>query len=401
MPKFTLDLETKIFSAKAGVREVDVGVDLYSDWKEVVLSGDALQYPPALRTVGGDPITPTQDLGATYFLINNYRIRPDEADHELTLTGNLWTDPSTNDLVVSTLGTYTVLVKQRVSNLVDSSVARLDLAQLLPAVYIDAVEGDDANDGTPTSPVQTAAAARVIADDKNLRAYVLRGTITITQDHVGWSFRGDSAEGNDIINLGGYDFDNTKFTSCVLTGALTGVTEATECGLNVVTNLDGVLRRCGLISDFTVAAGANLVMDSCFSEVAGTATPAMSVGANAVISMRNYSGGIELKTFTAGSTASIDLDPGHLIMSNGEGNTGGEVLVRGSGRKTIGNAVGTTIYSEGLLSGVELHEIHQILAGKVVITSDGTQVTVYEENEVTIIAQFSVTPDGLIRTRTT
>jgi hypothetical protein len=97
-----------------------------------------------------------------------------------------------------------------VSNLVDSSVARLDLTQLLEGVHIDTTNGTAGTEegkGTPTNPVNNVTDARIIANRDNLRAYVIVGSsITLNQDHIGWAFRG---KGNAILNPGGYDLSGS------------------------------------------------------------------------------------------------------------------------------------------------------------------------------------------------
>ena len=55
MAKVTFDGPNKLIIVNPGIVELDVQVDIYSDWKEWAATGDNLKYPPALRTIGGDP----------------------------------------------------------------------------------------------------------------------------------------------------------------------------------------------------------------------------------------------------------------------------------------------------------------------------------------------------------
>jgi hypothetical protein len=85
--------------------------DMYSRWKDWVLDG-YFQYYDAFRTLGGDPISPTQTI-APYFFLNttyNWKIRPAEQDHELKIVGNLYPESPTDHLFIPTLGEYTVLI---------------------------------------------------------------------------------------------------------------------------------------------------------------------------------------------------------------------------------------------------------------------------------------------------
>ena len=115
--KWTIDNLNRLLIVNFGVTELDVEVDLYSDWKEEYQLTVNSKFPPAFRTAAGDPISGTQDLGAGYFLINGWKIRPHEADHQLNITGDLFTDPSTEPIAVPTLGAFTVTINLIVSAL--------------------------------------------------------------------------------------------------------------------------------------------------------------------------------------------------------------------------------------------------------------------------------------------
>lgn len=92
-------------------------IDIYSRWKDWVLEGHA-QWPQAMTALGGDPTLPGQYLGRTFFLENDWKIRPREENHEVEITGNLFSRDGTNPLVPP-LGTFRVLATVTRSNLVD------------------------------------------------------------------------------------------------------------------------------------------------------------------------------------------------------------------------------------------------------------------------------------------
>ena len=116
--KVTFDGPNKLMLVNEGVTEIDVEVDLYSDWKEWAQLYDHGKYLPAMRTVGGDPTTGGRALGATYFLMNGWRVRTWEGDHRLTVTGNLYTEEGEPPFV-PVVGPYTTIIESNVSNLVD------------------------------------------------------------------------------------------------------------------------------------------------------------------------------------------------------------------------------------------------------------------------------------------
>jgi hypothetical protein len=102
-----------------GDNELDL-VEIYSEWKDWLLADPLrLGFPPAFREVGGDPISLTQSLGTTFFLLNGWRIRPAESHHKLTIVGNVFTEPAGESVFVPTFGAFTVNTETRVSNLID------------------------------------------------------------------------------------------------------------------------------------------------------------------------------------------------------------------------------------------------------------------------------------------
>jgi hypothetical protein len=110
--KVTWDTSSKIIRVNNGITELDVQIDLYSDGKEdwlIDLTLSQFEFP--FRTVGGDPLTATQSIGPKFFLKSPWVIKPYEGDHELLLTGDLYSNETPpSGLVIPTSGTYTVNV---------------------------------------------------------------------------------------------------------------------------------------------------------------------------------------------------------------------------------------------------------------------------------------------------
>ena len=90
--KVTFDGENKLIIINEGVTEVDVKVDIYSDWKEWKLLRENTKYDAAIRAVGGNEIGIQRALGGTFFLINGWRIRGPNENATITLNGNIFTD---------------------------------------------------------------------------------------------------------------------------------------------------------------------------------------------------------------------------------------------------------------------------------------------------------------------
>lgn len=101
--------------AGGALHTVDVQRDLYSAWKRWMTTAYQNQgYPPAFRTIGGDTLDATSGLaaGKYYFLQNQYgwRIKPAEEDSNITFSGNLIAEDSTQDILAPTVGAFTVIV---------------------------------------------------------------------------------------------------------------------------------------------------------------------------------------------------------------------------------------------------------------------------------------------------
>ena len=74
-----------------------------------------MKFP--IEPIGGQTVAIGQ-LGTTYLLKYGWHIKPYEADHELVIEGNLFTEGG-EPLVVDTTGTFRVAVTQQVSTLVE------------------------------------------------------------------------------------------------------------------------------------------------------------------------------------------------------------------------------------------------------------------------------------------
>ena len=333
-----------------GDNELDVA-KVYSDWKNWLLADPSrLGYSKAFSQVGGDPITPTQNLGSTFFLENGWRFRPAERNHKLTLVGNIFTREPGESVFVPTVGAFTVNTETRVSNLVDSSVARLDLDQLLQGVYIDTVNGVAGTGdtvGTPTNPVNNLPDAYAIATSKNLEAFFVRGPIVLDRDLLKWRFEGISSRFADSVDINGFDVGDAVFESMAVSGAMQGRIECVGCRLAIITAIDGIFSDCGLADPMTLANACDAVFANCYADTAGAPPPKLIFGVNSEVQIRNFSGGIEFENMTTGCVASVDLDPGRLIM--GPTNTGGQLIRRGVG-SVQDTSSGVTIVIDDIVS---------------------------------------------------
>lgn len=108
----SFDGVARLITLNPGTTAVDVLQDIYSGWKRWVQVGDNSKFLPAFSIVGGNDIDPTAGtkIPGYAFLTNGWRIKPDEADHNLAVVGGVILVDGGGDPFISTNGAYTVRV---------------------------------------------------------------------------------------------------------------------------------------------------------------------------------------------------------------------------------------------------------------------------------------------------
>ena len=87
--------------------------ELYSRWVDWAATSDNVKYGMVFRQVGSDDLGGGLSIPPYFFLQDGWRVRPMEASHNLTITGNLFVEGG-GVPVVPTLGTYQVNVNYTV-----------------------------------------------------------------------------------------------------------------------------------------------------------------------------------------------------------------------------------------------------------------------------------------------
>lgn len=87
--------------------------ELYSRSADWLALDDNAKYGAVFRQVGGDDLGAGLSIPPYFFLQGAWRVRPMEANHNLTITGNLFVEGG-GVPVVQTLGTYQVNVNYTV-----------------------------------------------------------------------------------------------------------------------------------------------------------------------------------------------------------------------------------------------------------------------------------------------
>ena len=111
--------------------------EIWIAWIDWVAASDNSKYLPALKQIGGDDLGSGLLIPPYMFLLNGWKVRPMESDHNLTITGNLFVDGG-GVPVVKTLGifqinvNYTVPVQAQAISVAGSS---LTTSQISDAVW--------------------------------------------------------------------------------------------------------------------------------------------------------------------------------------------------------------------------------------------------------------------------
>lgn len=121
--KVTFDTANRLIIINAGITELDIRVDLYSDtkedWKSGALDISAVRLNKFIlpfRVIGGDDTAPGEIAPLYAYLRGGWRMRPQEANHILNMVnGAILVDGDTTlDPFVNTIGAYNVRVRMYV-----------------------------------------------------------------------------------------------------------------------------------------------------------------------------------------------------------------------------------------------------------------------------------------------
>lgn len=121
--KVTFDTANRLIIINAGITELDIRVDLYSDtkedWKSGALDISAVRLNKFIlpfRVIGGDDTAPGEIAPLYAYLRGGWRMRPQEANHILNMVNGaiLVNEDTTLDPFVNTIGAYNVRIRMYV-----------------------------------------------------------------------------------------------------------------------------------------------------------------------------------------------------------------------------------------------------------------------------------------------
>ena len=107
----SFDGSTKVISLSTGTTTLGVR-DLWSRWVDWFLTSDNSKYLPAFSQVGGDDIDTSAGtkIPIYAFLLNGWKIKPQEANHTLNVTDGILLVSGGGDPFMDTTGSYIVRI---------------------------------------------------------------------------------------------------------------------------------------------------------------------------------------------------------------------------------------------------------------------------------------------------
>ncbi len=135
----TFDGENRLIYVAPEITLINIEIHIYSDWKEWMAIADNSKYAQAIRSVGGDELPGGDKLGATFFMMNGWKV---VIDHAIQFVGNVYSQDGSAPFVTE-LGQQ--LSTTQVSNLIDK-IAPSDesVAEIIEAAEIPTAD-DTAN----------------------------------------------------------------------------------------------------------------------------------------------------------------------------------------------------------------------------------------------------------------
>lgn len=348
---------TPIDAPVSGAIDVDVQ-DIYSRWYDWFMTSDNSKFLLAMRSVGGDPLPGSKALGLTYFLLNNWKIKPYEETHIFTLNGNLYSEDGSNPYI-STVGVFNVQILNSVSSLVDSTVqqlAEIEYSSFNNGVTIDVINGTDGEDypiGTPATPCKTIANAISISIERGFNHLFINGNIAFTLTEMPYYLHGIiTGQGAhlSVVTVDGSVFSHCEMHDCRVEGSFGNgsAMDFIDCEIGSISNLIVGARNCILDGTIQLAGSDKAHFMDCVTINNDTLSIIDMNGAGNDCTFTDWSGRIKFMNMTGASdTIGIQIDGGNVTLDSTI--TNGFIGINGVGT-LIDNSSGASVSIDGLMN---------------------------------------------------
>ena len=372
---------------------IDVKTDLYSDGKEDWVDNENLRkFVFPVRSVGGDDLPGSKALGATFFLAPDWKIRPYEGSHKLTINGNLYSEDG-SDMFLDTVGTYTVRIIQQVSSLVDSTVQQLEEIEYASfgggvTINVDSdVVGTSYPAGTIETPVNNLTDAKAIAMSRGFDTFFISKSMSLDSgtNIEDFNIIGKSEVNTEITIDSSAICSNISISHCNVSGTLDGGTTIHECHIGDLTYVNGSIHNSGLYGTIILDGNEEATLIDCYT-FDQDSPPIIDMGGSGQdLAMPNYSGIVTVKNLSSASEEiGIGIDAGIVILEDTI--TAGTIIISGIGILND-NSTGTAeVNTDGLMNK---QTVAETVVEQTSITSDYAQGSGIGNNQIQLAESAS------------
>lgn len=289
-------------------------------------------------------------------MMSPWKLRPAERNHKLTLVGNCFYDPAGISVVTPTLGTFTVLIEMRVSNLTDAVLLNspdIQYASFDGGVTVDPsspYSGTTFPVGTPREPVNNLEDALTIATERGFSTLFIHGNITINSgfDYGYMAFVGESITKTSITIDSSANVYACDFSNAEVNGVLDGYNTFNNCRILNITYIDGFIEKCLIAGTITLSGARVARLLDCWSGSDDTSPTIDFGGSGTELVIRNYDGYLILQNKNGIDDACIDIARGKIVIAPSV--TAGYIEVCGQGVCINEAGPGATVNTEFLLN---------------------------------------------------
>jgi len=286
----------------------------------------------------------------------------------------------------------------------NNSAGLQDLSTMLAASYNNEVAisitrgqaGTSVPIGTRKRPSNNWADANTIADDNGISNIRVMESMTLddTTDFTdGHNFFGTNPSVVEINILPIALVSNCLFANAIVTGTLDNNNNVNDASVYELLSIQGIMKRTALIGKISVASGGILRMYDCHSGVPGGGigeTAEINLGGNGSLRCSNYVGGMNLTNYTGGGAVSMDVEGRVIVESSCTDD--GDIYIRGSNCAiTDESGPGCTVHDQtnlNLIKYIYATDMYRRVQDDILNT-----VTVYGEDNITIVVVFDITKD--------
>lgn len=427
----TVDVVNKRIYLKSGVREYHPVTDIYAELRALRRNNESLRVVDmpvkAFGNIpkGGGKYTPRY---AVFY--DGWKVVPEDVSHSLYVTGEQITDdgqsgPACIDTDILSSGTSVIIQYEPPAAEIIRADKELEAIQWVAfnnVVSIDIVNGKAGTEyplGTVGEPVNNLADALAIAQSRNINDFFVKGNLTIANgDFSGYRFIGYNAYRSLITIDPTATFSVLEISEATITGYFSGNCIIRNSLILDIYNYSGIMFQTA-IGDGVIQLAPNstsLFLDTYTSLVGGSPNFIdFNFGDNISFNVRSHSGRLLLQNCDkATCVGKIEVSGGSILFDSTV--TAGSFGVAGTA-DLIDNSNGATVDSTRLVHTDEiaskvwntqitdnlnakeaLKQIKASLLDKVIISSDGQLVTIYDEDGATILKQLQISTDQKTRT---